>query len=337
MSATAWFPSKSLGYFQKYSDSICNALDFKHPSKRFGIRQFKLLDLNSDPKFPDQGSFKKIFFCVTLGLIAGEFTLHVALVSKIDCEIFRKEKRVLHLLKGVCHTLQPLLIERAGDDEYMITDLFNQGSLYDFIERGICSHADPTLDKMAYEIVCAVRQCHAKGIVLRDLKLENILVNQESDGKFEICLIDFGLAFIVGEDDEIESVATCGSPHYLCPETVVEIRTKNRALPADSARDAWALGVILHAMANGNLPGVEQKVGDRVLGISLYPEIKLPIGAFGSEIKDLLYTNRSDRPSLHAIEERMQLIQSQRSKVESYPVWLCKKVYQVVTDCLSSS
>ena len=334
MAAASWFPSKPLGSFQKYADPICNALDFKHPRDRFRIKDFYLLNLTTDPIFPDQGAFKKVFFCVTLGLIAGEFTVHVALASKIDCVVFKKEKRVLTLLKGVSETLQPLLIEQEGPFEYMITDLFNQGSLFDFLEKEICPYGDPILDLMAYQIVCAVRQCHARGVILRDLKLENILVDQVGYNSFKVCLIDFGLAFIVAEDDESESLATCGSPHYICPETVIEIKTAHRALPADPARDAWALGVVLHAMANGNLPGEEQKVGNAVLGISLFPEVKWPLGTFGNEIKDLLYSKRANRPSLHSIEDRMRVILSQTAKNESFSFWLCQKVYRAVVDCL---
>ena len=63
-------------------------------------------------------------------------------------------------------------------------------------------------------MVLAIGALHIKDIMHRDLKLENILVDQ--DGYLKI--IDYGLAKMVSEDKE--AMSFCGTPEYLAPEMV---------------------------------------------------------------------------------------------------------------------
>jgi len=60
----------------------------------------------------------------------------------------------------------------------------------------------------------AIGYLHEKGIAHRDLKLENILVEQNG----YIKIIDYGLAKMLKEDQEATSF--CGTPEYLAPEMV---------------------------------------------------------------------------------------------------------------------
>jgi len=60
----------------------------------------------------------------------------------------------------------------------------------------------------------AIGYLHSKGIMHRDLKLENILVDQNGYLK----LIDYGLAKIIR--DEETATSFCGTPEYLSPEMV---------------------------------------------------------------------------------------------------------------------
>lgn len=81
---------------------------------------------------------------------------------------------------------------------------------------------------------------HSKNVAHRDLKLENILV--ENDGKVK--LIDFG--FSVCSDKKLRIF--CGTPSYMAPEII--LRKDYFGPPTD----IWSLGVLLYAMLCGKFP-----------------------------------------------------------------------------------
>jgi protein-serine/threonine kinase len=90
-----------------------------------------------------------------------------------------------------------------------------------------------------------VSYIHAKKIVHRDLKLENLLLDRNRN----VIITDFGFAnrFEHRADDLMQT--SCGSPCYAAPELVI-----SEGLYVGSAVDIWSCGVILYAMLAGYLP-----------------------------------------------------------------------------------
>lgn len=85
-----------------------------------------------------------------------------------------------------------------------------------------------------------VAYLHNEKITHRDLKLENVLI----DDNMNIKIIDFG--FSVKSDKKLQF--SCGTPHYMSPELALK---KDHYGPPT---DIWAMGIMLYIMLTGRLP-----------------------------------------------------------------------------------
>jgi calcium-dependent protein kinase len=91
------------------------------------------------------------------------------------------------------------------------------------------------------QLIVAVSFCHSKGIIHRDIKLENILFKDE--GKSKIKIIDFGVSgFIKNEKSRY------GTVRYMPPEVIDG--TNTNSLPTV---DIWGLGCILYELITGEV------------------------------------------------------------------------------------
>ena len=84
--------------------------------------------------------------------------------------------------------------------------------------------------------------CHNKCIAHRDIKLENILLDDDNNLK----IIDFGFSTCIPNDKKVKMF--CGTPSYMAPEIVS--KKEYCGPPAD----IWALGVLLFALLCGTFP-----------------------------------------------------------------------------------
>jgi serine/threonine protein kinase/tetratricopeptide (TPR) repeat protein len=97
--------------------------------------------------------------------------------------------------------------------------------------------------EVAAQVAQGLAEAHARGIIHRDIKPGNIVIN--TDGTVKI--LDFGLALLPGATRITQADSTSGTVAYMSPEQV-------RGDPVDSRADIWSLGVVMYEMLTGHLP-----------------------------------------------------------------------------------
>jgi len=152
--------------------------------------------------------------------------------------------RELAVLKKVKHENIVLLYEIIvfGDKIVMALELAGHGDLLEYIKlRGALDERRSR--RLTSQIVAAIEYLHARNIVHRDLKCENILLDRHNDVKVS----DFGFTkeLITGG---APSCTFCGSSAYASPEIL-----QGKPYCAKSS-DIWSMGVILYIMVCGKMP-----------------------------------------------------------------------------------
>ena len=129
-------------------------------------------------------------------------------------------------------------------DIYLVLELCTGGELFDRLdEQPDCHYSEATCARLVKQMLDAIRYIHSKGIIHRDLKLENFLFIDGSPDS-ELKLIDFGLSkhFKFG-DMHHEAV---GTPYTVAPEVLKGCY--------DERCDMWAIGVITFLLLSGESP-----------------------------------------------------------------------------------
>jgi serine/threonine protein kinase len=143
-------------------------------------------------------------------------------------------------------------------------------------------------------VVLALEEIHTNGVVYRDLKPENLLLDNEGFIK----VTDFGLSKMIGDT---RTFTVCGTPHYLAPEII-------QGTGHGKSVDLWCLGVLIYEMLAGRPPFY--RPGERGDHMRLYRRITCcdyqPSSMFSEDSWDLIQRLLQFKPSLRINHNRLR-------------------------------
>jgi len=193
---------------------------------------------------------------------------------------------------------------------YFVMELLTGASLGDLLKRGPLS-VTRAID-LLLPVCGALAAAHAKAVIHRDLKPDNVFICQLTSGKM-VKLLDFGLAKLTTEREPTilptRTGMMMGTPGYVSPE---QARGKN----VDYRTDIYALGAMTFEMLAGHVPFLADTAIDMVSmhlshpppSISeLRPDAPSQIDAL---IIRMLAKRADDRPSLEDVERTLRAVRA---------------------------
>lgn len=135
------------------------------------------------------------------------------------------------------------------DKIFIVNELCEKGDLQKYIEKEKIIK-EKIVKKIIKQLIMILNYLHKNRIIHRDLKLQNILIEDSTDDNFSIKLIDFGISTEIKGYNLTESI---GTVLYVAPEVILS--------DYNEKCDIWSIGIIMFYLLSGKLPfaGINQK------------------------------------------------------------------------------
>ena len=214
--------------------------------------------------------------------------------KKTDDEMTKYFKNEINILRILNHPNIVKLEEIKMDENnyYIVMEYINGGELSDYLKKYIEKYGKPFSEEIVQylmkQIISALIYIHDLNIIHRDLKLENIMVNFDSEKdkeelnmmKAKIKIIDFGFAIMLSSKFSLTNSAV-GTFMYMDPKILKEF---NNQVLVDKSRgygkevDIWSLGCICYQLFRGKYP-FEAKTFEELVGKIDKGKYRLPTTA----------------------------------------------------------
>ncbi|CAO2584481.1 Ribosomal protein S6 kinase alpha-4 [Lemmus lemmus] len=190
----------------------------------------------------------------------------------------RTERSVLELVRQAPFLVTLHYAFQTDAKLHLILDYVSGGEMFTHLyQRQYFKEAEVRV--YGGEIVLALEHLHKLGIIYRDLKLENVLLDSEG----HIVLTDFGLSKEFLTEEKERTFSFCGTIEYMAPEIIRSKAGHGKAV------DWWSLGILLFELLTGASPftlegekNTQAEVSRRILKCS--PPFPLRIGPVAQDL-----------------------------------------------------
>jgi serine/threonine-protein kinase len=164
-----------------------------------------------------------------------------------DKDFIERFDREASALAKLSHpNIVPIIDKGSHEGVYYFVMDYVQGNTLRDLLRGNRIPQDTTI-KITLQVCRAIAHAHANGVVHRDMKPENVLLDREQN----VRIADFGLADIVGTQTWgtlTGSNMAMGTAHYMAPEQ------RRDAKRVDLRADIYSMGIMIYEMLTGEIP-----------------------------------------------------------------------------------
>uniref|UniRef100_A0A8D0DRD2 Ribosomal protein S6 kinase n=1 Tax=Salvator merianae TaxID=96440 RepID=A0A8D0DRD2_SALMN len=213
--------------------------------EKVGIENFELL------KVLGTGAYGKVFLVRKISghdagkLYAMKVLKKATIIQKAKTtEHTKTERQVLEHIRQSPFLVTLHYAFQTDTKLHLILDYINGGELFTHLSQRE-KFTEDEVQIYIGEIVLALEHLHKLGIIYRDIKLENILL--DSDG--HVVLTDFGLSKEFISDENERAYSFCGTIEYMAPDII-----KGGDIGHDKAVDWWSLGVLMYELLTGASP-----------------------------------------------------------------------------------